>query len=121
MINLLNSFKEKYPSVTYADMYQLASALAIEVGALGLTWLALPIWDSLRACWAILIPDKAGCSSLLTAQTAECFSRGLAPAAARSGGGSTRHVSQNVWSQTCVLAGSCVVLEVCCVASMLPA
>ena len=36
MINLLNGLKEKYPSVTYADMYQLASALAIEVGSLGL-------------------------------------------------------------------------------------
>lgn len=30
MINLMNGLKEKYPSVTYADMYQLASALAIE-------------------------------------------------------------------------------------------
>ena len=49
MINLLNGLKEKYPSVTFADMYQLASALAIEVGLLGPAWLALHIWTSLRA------------------------------------------------------------------------
>ena len=43
MINLLNGLNEKFPSVSYADMYQLASALAIEVGSLGLAWLVLYI------------------------------------------------------------------------------
>ena len=66
MINLLNGLKEKYPSVTFADMYQLASALAIEVGLLGPAWLALHIWTSLRAHWAILPPNEAACISFLT-------------------------------------------------------
>lgn len=97
MINLLNGLKEKYPSVTYADMYQLASALAIEVRSSGLACLASHIWNSLRSSKATLPPNQPGCSSLLPVLLVDCSSVGLPPAAVRSAGGSVRHVSQGVW------------------------
>lgn len=77
MINLLNGLKEKYPSVTYADMYQLASALAIEVRSSGLACLASHIWkpcDPVRPpCHQISQAAVLCCQHCLSSALLEAF------------------------------------------------
>ena len=69
MINLMNSLKEKYPSVTHADMYQLASALAIEVGSWGLACLAPDIWNS---CEPVSPPYRQSRQAAVFTDSTDC-------------------------------------------------